>query len=262
MKYSQYLKLAISFLALSGSMVSVVFLQRNSLKQFEAIQDQDTYIKEQEQFSTIAKIQKQLPSFGYNNLLADWSFLQFVGYFGDGRARQITGYSTVTDYFEDIVNRDPHFMQSNLVMSSANSLFAGRPQKTVDLLNKALETVTPETPHYPFLLWTYKATDETLFLGDLEAARNSYEIAAQWASLRQDEIGEEMSRRYQNKVEFLASNPDPTQAQFGAWMSALSATQDRKTQDYILNKLKELGTEITISPDGRLDIKPPKLDRA
>ncbi len=262
MKYSQYLKLGINFIALSSCIASIVFLQNKSLEQLEIVQDRETYLKEQEEFSAVAKIQKQLPSFGFNNLLADWTFLQFVGYFGDGVARQVTGYSTVTDYFEDIVNRDPNFIQSHLVMSAANSLFAAQPEKTVNLINQALETVNPQVPNYPFLLWTYKAADETLFLGDLEAAKHSYEMAARWARWRNDDLGEEMAGRYNKTANYLASDPDPTQAQFGAWMSILSGTKDRKTQDYILNQLKELGAEINITPDGRLQINPPKFNQA
>ncbi|MDJ0692587.1 MAG: hypothetical protein QNJ41_29415 [Xenococcaceae cyanobacterium MO_188.B32] len=247
-----------NFIALSTCIASIVLLQNNSLKKSEIIQDKDIYLKEQEQFSSIAKIRKKLPSFGFNNLIADLTFLQFVQYFGDGEARQITGYSTVTDYFEDIVNRDPNFIQSHLVMSAANSLFTGRPEKTVDLMNQALETVNPQAPNYPFLLWTYKAADETLFLGDLKAAKNSYEMAAKWARWRKDDLGNEMAGRYDKTARFLASDPDPTQAQFGAWMSILSGTQDRKTQNYILDKLKDLGAEITIDSDGKLKVKPPR----
>ena len=257
MKYSQYLKLSISFFALSSCIASIVWLQKDSLTRIETVRDKDTYQKEQEAFTIAAKIRKEMPSFGFNNLIADLTFLQFVQYFGDGEARQITGYSTVTDYFEDIVNRDPNFIQSHLVMSAANSLFAGRPEATVKLINQALEKVDPKVPNYPFLLWTYKAADETLFLGDIKAARHSYEMAARWARWRKDDLGEEMAGRYDKTANFLASNPDPTQAQFGAWMSILSSSQDRKTQDYILNQLKDLGAEITIDPNGKLEIKPP-----
>lgn len=257
MKSNQYLKLGLSFLTLSICIVSIMFLQKNNLKQKEVVKDQETYLIEQKRFTNIAKLQKRLPDFGFNNLLADWTFLQFIQYFGDSEAREVTGYSTVTDYFEDIVNRDPNFIQSHLIMSSANSLFAARPDTTINLMNQSLETVTPETPHYPFLLWTYKASDEILFLGDIGAAKNSYEMAANWASLRQDDVGNEMAGRYQNTVKFLSSNPDPTEAQYGAWMNILSNSQDRKTQDYILNKLKGLGAEIEIDTDGRLQIKPP-----
>ncbi|MGL5939431.1 MAG: hypothetical protein ACRC2S_03440 [Waterburya sp.] len=259
MKYSQYLKLSISFLALSVCIASIIWLQKDSLNKIETVRDQETYKKEQEQFTATAKIRQKIPSFGFNNFIADLTFLKFVQYFGDGEARQVTGYSTVTEYFEDIVNRDPNFIQSHLVMSAANSLFAGRPDETVKLINQALNTVNPQAPNYPFLLWTYKAADETIFLGDLEAARHSYEMAAQWARQYQYDvdISNEMAGRYDKTANFLASEPDPTQAQFGAWMSILSSSQDRKTQDYILNQLKSLGAEISITPDGKLEIKPP-----
>lgn len=260
----QYLKLGVSFVAISVCVVSTISLQKDSLSKIETARDKEAYQREQEVFTSDAKIRKKIPSFGFDNLIADLTFLKFIGYFGDGEARQVTGYSTVTDYFEDIVNRDPNFMQSHLVMSAANSIFAGRPDKTVDLMNQAIETINPQVPNYPFLLWTYKAADEILFLGDIEAANNSYEMAAKWArqSKYDVDIANEMAVRYDKTASFLATNPDPTQAQFGAWMSILSSSKDQKTQDYIFNKLRELGAEIHVTPDGRLDIKPPKFNQA
>jgi hypothetical protein len=126
-------------------------------------------------------------------------------------------------------------------------------------MNQALNTVSPQAPNYPFLLWTYKAADEILFLGDIKAAKHSYEMAARWARQYQYDvdISNNMAERYDKTATFLASDPDPTQAQFGAWMTILSGTQDPKTQDYILNKLQNLGAEITIDPNGKLQIKPP-----
>lgn len=264
MKYSQYLKLGISFLTLFICIANIIWLQKNSLNKTETVRDKNTYQKEQEAFTSAAKIRKKIPGFGFNNLLANLTFLKFVQYFGDGEARQVTGYTTVTEYFADIVNRDPNFIQSHLVMSAANSLFAGRPDKTVDFMNQALETVNPQAPNYPFLLWTYKAADEILFLGDIEAAKHSYEMAAHWARQYQYDvnISNEMAVRYDKTANYLASDPDPTQAQFGAWMSILSGTREPKTQDYILNQLKSLGAEISITPDGKLDIKPPKFNQA
>ena len=35
---------------------------------------------------------KNLPSFGFDNLIADWTFLKFLQYFGDDEARDVTGY--------------------------------------------------------------------------------------------------------------------------------------------------------------------------
>ncbi len=265
MKYNKLIKTFTALLTLAIGSTSIIYLQKRNLKQQEIVTDNTYYLLEEQKLASIAKLQKNMPSFGFDNLLADLTYLNYVQYFGDGKAREVTGYSVVTDYFEDIVNRDPNFIQSHLVMSSANSLFAAQPEKTVDLINQALENVNPQVPNYPFLLWTYKATDEILFLGDIKAAKNSYQNAAKWAKTYrgyENDLGKEMSERFNKTANFLASDPNPAQAQFGAWMSTLTTAKDRKTQDYVLKRLKELGAEINISPDGRLDIKPPKFNRA
>lgn len=250
-----------AFVAIILFLTGLVKLQEKQLSELNFTENKTDFLKKEQRLKAKVRFQQKMPAFGFDNLWANWNYLQFVQYFGDVEARNITGYSVVTDYFETVVESDPNFIQSHLTMSSANSLFAVKPEKTIKLLDKALETVKPKIPHYPFFLWTYKATDEILFLGDLEAAKNSYKMAASWAGLRQDELGTELSQRYQQTSKFLATNPDPTQAQIGAWMNILSGTKDSKTQNHALNKLKELGAEITVSPDGKLEIKPPKFDK-
>ena len=244
------------FLTITG----LINLQKVQLLKLNSSEEID-YFKQERYLKTKVKLQQKVPSFSFDNLLANWNFLQFIQYFGDTEARNVTGYSVVTDYFETGVERDPNFIQSHLVMSPANSLFAAEPEKTIELLNRALKTVNPKVPYYPFFLWTYKATDEILFLGDLEIAKESYRMATKWAELRKDELGEKLSQRYQQTAQFLATNPDPTQAQFGAWMNVLSTAKDQKTQDYVLDRLRKLGAEININPDGDIDIRPPKFDK-
>ncbi len=251
-------KLMINFFAGIATITAIIFLQLQALTKQTSLQNSQNYLQQEKQQKIQADLLKNIPSFGFGNLISDWAFLQFVQYFGDSEAREVTGYSVVTDYFEAIVDRDPNFVQSYFVISSANSLFAAKPEKTVELIDKGLKVVTPKHPGYPFFLWTYKATDEILFLGDLEAAKNSYQMAASWASLRGDELGEELAGRFQKTAKFLATNPDPTEAQIGAWITALSGTKDEKTQKYILGKLQSLGAEIVVSDNGNLVIKPPK----
>ena len=251
-------KLTINLFTGLAAFTAIIFLQLQTLnKQSNSLTDED-YIKQEKQQKIQANLQKNIPSLGFGNLISNLAFLQFIQYFGDGDARAVTGYSVVTDYFEAIVKHDPHFVQSYFVISSANSLFAARPEKTVELINQGLQVITPQHPGYPFYLWTYKATDEILFLGDLKAAKHSYETAAEWARVREDDLGNEVAENFDQTVNFLASDPDPTKAQIGAWMTALSSTKDYKTQDYILDKLKNLGAEITIDPNGRVNIKPPQ----
>ena len=264
MKYNNLLKTGIGIFTLVICGINIIGLQKNNLKQQELIKNDAFYLKKEQKLASIAKLQKKIPSFGLDNLLADLTFLRYVQYFGDTEARDVTGYSVVTDYFENIVERDPNFVQSHLIMSSANSLFAAKPQKTVEFVDRALEEVSPTAPNYPFLLWSYKATDEILFLGDLKAAQNSYETAAEWAKewakLHNDDLGNEMAERYEKSAAFLATNPDSTQAQIGAWMNVLSSAKDKRTANYIISKLEDLGVRISMSADGEITVKPPKKD--
>lgn len=251
-------KLAVNLLTGIAAMTAIIFLQKQALnKQTNSLTDRD-YIRQEKQLRTQVSLLKSIPSFGFGNLISDLAHLRFIQYFGDTEAREVTGYSVVTDYFEAIVNHDPHFVQSYFAISSANSLFAARPEKTVELIERGLQVITPQHPGYPFYLWTYKATDEILFLGDLKAAKHSYKTAAEWARAREDDLGNEVAENFERTANFLASDPNPTKSQIGAWMTALSSSKDAKTRDYILDKLKNLGAEITIDPNGRVNVKPPQ----
>lgn len=241
-------------LGLTLCSVSIIKLQAKQLEQKFSNKNTDTFLKQEKSQKRIIKLQKEIPAFGFDNLLADWNYLQFVQYVGDAEARKETGYSVVTDYFDVVVEKDPRFTQAFFTFSAVNSLFAGRPEKTIELIDKALETASPDLPGYPFFLWSYKATDEILFLGDLKAAKNSYEKAAEWASMRDDDLGEEMANRYQTTVKFLASNPDTTDARIAAWMMVLEQAQDTKTQQHAIDELKTLGVDVSITEEGKINI--------
>jgi hypothetical protein len=250
-------KLTFSVFTGITTITAIIFLQLQTLNLNKEIYslNQPSYFKQEKQEKIKVDLQKTIPNFGFNNLIADWAFLQFIQYFGDSEAREVTGYSLVTDYFENIVNRDPNFIESYFVISPANSIFAAKPEKTVEIIDKGLKTITPQSPSYPFYLWTYKATDEILFLGDLKAAQKSYETAAAWAKLRNDNLGQKVAKSFEKTAAFLATNPDPTQAQISAWMNILSTARDEQTAKYVIQELKELGVEVSISNDGKLNIK-------
>ncbi|MEY3327985.1 MAG: hypothetical protein RLZZ115_866, partial [Cyanobacteriota bacterium] len=50
---------------------------------------------------------KKFPTLGYGNLVAGWTFLNFLQYFGDNLAREQTDYELLDNYFEVIVAHDP-----------------------------------------------------------------------------------------------------------------------------------------------------------
>lgn len=239
-------------------LAGLILLQHQQYEKIVGTESQAHYIQEEKATQVFLKLQKHTPTIGFRNLVADWNFLQFVQYFGDSSAREETGYSLVPDYFELISQHDPYFTNAYFSLSTANSLFAGQPQTTVSLLEKVLNKIpthTLEELPNAYLLWNYKAVDETLFLGDLRAAQNSYEIGAEWAEMTGKEWSESEARRMEATAQFLATNPDSQQVQINAWFSALSNATDNKTKQRIIQEIEQLGGKIVTREDGRVRVE-------
>jgi len=252
-------KIILQYLTLLIGLAGVISLQKLYIYKIKSQETKD-YLKEEKALKTIVEIQKKMPTFGFDNLIANWNFLQFIQYFGDAEARQKTGHSLISDYFEVVVKRDPRFVQALMILSPANSIYGGNPKKTIALMEEALNYITPKTHPYASLIWSYKGVDELLFLGDAKAAQSSYEKAAEWALQREDEIGKEMAVRNLETANFLADNPDSKKAQVGAWALILSNAPDEQTRQRAIQEIRALGGDIIVSPSGGLQIKMPEED--
>jgi hypothetical protein len=239
----------------SLTFVSLIYLQKKNLDKIYQPKHID-YIEQEKLLASQIKLEQKIPELGFSNLLANWDFLQFIQYFGDNEARKVTGHSLISEYFSSISERDPYFVNAYLMLSSANSIYAAQPEKTVKYLNEILQVIPPEKFTNASFIWSYKATDEILFLGDLKAAEHSYRMAADWAKKRGDETGELIAQRNLDTANFLASNPDSTSVQITAWVTVLNQALDDKTRNYALNKLRELGWEVSLTPEGKLQLVP------
>ncbi|BAU67280.1 hypothetical protein STA3757_46910 [Stanieria sp. NIES-3757] len=235
----------------------IIFFQKQYFFQKIISQKNIDYFQQEQSLKTDLNLQKKLPNFGLKNLIADWNLLQYIQYFGDDKAREATGYSLVTDYFEIIVEKDPRFIQALLSLSTANSIFVGRPDQTIALMNQALNSLTPEKFPMGYYVWTYKGVDEILFLGDLKAAENSYQKAAEWADLQTEPTWKDMAIQANNTAQFLATNPDSTKVQVYAWLNILSTARDEKTKQHALQQVKALGADIIVTETGELQVKLP-----
>lgn len=202
---------------------------------------------------------KKIPDLGFSNLIADWTFLSFLQYFGDDVARDRTGYELSPNYFEIIVDRDPHFLQSYLLLSTSVSLFAGEPEKSLSLMEKGLESLNPKQPG-SYYVWRYKGIDELLFLGDAKKAQKSFAMAAEWASQHTDAESENIASISRRTAEFLADDPDLTSAQEAAWamvlVNALN-TNDERTRKQVVDRIERQGGKVIISPKGAISVKLP-----
>jgi hypothetical protein len=203
---------------------------------------------------------QKVPTFGFDNLLADWAFLGFLQYFGDDEARAATGYRLSPDYFDVIINRDPKFLKAYFFLSGSSSLYAGMPERSVALMEKGLKSLSPQSPPKSYYVWRYKATDELLFLGDAQAARQSYEKAAEWASTYSDEESKNIVAVSRRTAEFLTRNPLSKSAQVNAWSMVLSNALDDRTRKIAISRIEALGGKVIITPEGAVKIRLPQAD--
>lgn len=204
---------------------------------------------------------QKTPSFGFNNLVANWTFLDFLQYFGDDDARKVTGYNLSPKYFEIIINRDPRFLGAYISLSNSISMYAAMPEKSVALMAQGLKSMSPQYPPRSYFVWRYKAIDELLFLGDAQAAKQSFEKAAEWASTYSDQESRNVATISRKTAEFLARNPKSKIAQASAWMMILSNTTDPRAQKVAIRRIEALGGKVFMTPEGEVEkIQPPVQD--
>jgi hypothetical protein len=260
---SDWPRIAASVLIIMISYGIVVHLQINRLSQLDRKANQPLtkveYLREEQQTQASLKLLAKLPSFGLDNLIANWSFLNFLQYFGDDQARPKTGYRITPDFFQVIVDRDPRFLEMYPYLSASVSLYGGQPQQTVRLLQQGINGIPPAMQSEAYFLWQAKATDELLFLGRNQDARRSYEMAAAWVSQSSDPQMQAIAARSRQTAQFLATNPDSRRARVGSWYNILTNAIDDPTRQFAAKQIKALGGEI-IQQNGVFQVKLPQAD--
>lgn len=200
------------------------------------------------------KVLSKAPSFGFGNVLANYSFLAFLQYFGD-EARATEGYSLTFNFFEPIVVHDPRYRDFYLFLSGSGSIYAADPAKSVELMKKGLSQLAPNEPPDGYYIWRYKGTDELLFLNDGKSAQKSFEMAAKWAHESSDEVAGTVGKVSEQTAQFLADNPASKLAQINAWGSILTTALDDETRKRAITRIQDLGGDVVLGSDGQLQIK-------
>lgn len=227
------------FILLGG----IVVLQGQEYKQSTQKLDRDNYLSQEQEQGRVIDFQQETSALGFDNLLADWSYLNFVQYFGDRPARETIGYDLVPNYFTTISKIDPRFIQAHLNLSVANSMYAGDPEKTIDLMEQVLDTVDPASEGAA-LLWTSKGLDELLFLGDKDAAIKSYAIAAKWAAIEKSDRPDDLTIKDLAKALEFTDEIELKKTQIVAWSSVLVHIRDDQRSREILDKITGLKSEV------------------
>ena len=216
--------------------------------------------REEAKTKTQLSLVKTVPTFGFKNLVADWYFLDFLQYSGDGDARKIAGYGSAIDYFDVILDRDPRFFYAYYYLSNAGTLYAGQPERSVALMDRGLKSLTPKVPDGSYYIWRLKAVDELLFLGKVPEAQKSMLMAAKWAREVGDEEGKRVAILSEKTASYLARNPKSKQAQFDAWNMVLSTAVDEPVIKRAVAEIRALGGKVTVDAKGQLKVNAPHTD--
>ncbi len=203
------------------------------------------------------KMLKTFPSFGFDNLIADWTFLKFLQYFGDDEARNVTGYNLSEDYFDIVTRRDPRWADIYLFLSTAVSFYQGNPETAVKLIERGTNALSPQIHPQAWIVWRTKGLDELLLLGDIPESIRSHEMAAEWVEKTPD--GPKLAPIFRATAEFLRRDPDSVLVRFNAWSTVYYQTTDKLVRQRAKQALVKLGAQVQKDRDGKeIFILPPR----
>lgn len=264
MQLSRYLTQIIASILALACMTAIGAFQTPKLRELKAkskVISPQTLKRDLASEALYLKLMQKLPTFGFDQLVSDSIFLRFLQYFGDDEARDQSDYSLSPEYFEIVINRDPLFLEAYFFLSGSTSLYAAMPERSIELMDKGIQSLTPKIPRNSYYVFRYKGTDELLFLGDARAAKQSFTKAAEWASLYPDSTSQDVARFSRKTVEFLSRNPRSKFAQFGAWSMILIEAKDKRTRERVIQRIQSLGGRVVRNAEGKvIRLFPPKVD--
>ena len=250
--------LAIALTAMGGVIAMQLFLppEGSPLKQLK-VADGEEFLRQEKQEALRLQIVKAAPTFGFDNLIADWTFLQFLIYFGDDDARNKTGYSLSGDYLDIVTKLNPRWVDVYLFVSNSLSIYEGKPKDAVEYMTRGVDALSPDIHPDAWQVARYRGIDQLLFLGDVEGSIESHEIAAKWAKGTDDE---QLVPLFENTAQFLRRDPDSKSIKINAWLWVYYQTRDQRVRDRVTAELLELGVKKEEGEDGRVKFVVPESE--
>ena len=236
----------------------VISLQNQELRLSNRSKQMDDFFAGQESQKQSLSLSRRLPSVGFNNIVADWIYLNFIQYFGDTLIREKKGYELCPDYFKSLIKKDPAFVDAVLILDICTSVFDGQPLKSLDNL---LISVNSMNPHMisintrPYYVWKALGTGQLLFTDDPLKTVQSYRQAIDWAKVYSDEPAQRFIQNLSSSIEFLSKNPDSKLARIGAWANILGTNPDKKTLTRVIKEIELLGGKVETTGEGRFSVK-------
>lgn len=250
--------LAIALTAMGGVIAMQLFWppEGSPLKNRSVGSKEDALRKEKQEALRL-QILKATPTFGFDNLIADWTFLEFLEYFGDDDARNQTGYSLSGDYFDIVTKFNPRWVDIYLFVSNSLSIYEGKPEEGVKYMTRGVESLSPQVNSDAWLVARLRGIDQLLFVGDIEGSINSHELAAKWAEGTDDQ---ELAPLFENTAKFLRENPDNKSIKINAWLWVYYQTRDERVRDRATQELLDLGVKKEEGEDGEIKFIVPESE--
>jgi len=180
----------------------------------------------------------KMPTLSYDNLLADWIFLRFLGYFGDELERSQTGYELTPEYFEPIVRLDPRFLEIYPFLSTGISYYLGNPELAGQYMERGIQALSPEVNPEGYVILRFRGLDQLLLEGDIPGTIATYYRLADWL----DRIGRpDSAKKFRQGAEFLKQNPNSIEPQLWGWQEVYYNAVDRRVQERAKEELLKLG---------------------
>jgi hypothetical protein len=240
-----------------GGMSAVGVQEQKPLSGMSAASFKQAAQQEAQQEALRLKMLKTIPSFGFDNLIADWTFLKFLQYFGDDEAREVTGYNLGQDYFDIVTQRDPQWADIYLFLSTAISFYQGKPETAVNLMERGTRALSPQIHPQAWIVWRTKGLDELLLLGDIPDSIRSHEMAADW--VEETPEGPKWAPMFRATVDYLRRDPDSVPVRFTAWNTVYTQTTDKLVRQRAKQALVKLGAQVQKDKDGKESfILPPR----
>ncbi|MCY7390874.1 MAG: hypothetical protein LH647_05040 [Leptolyngbyaceae cyanobacterium CAN_BIN12] len=237
-----------------AALIGVILMQRSQLDQASELSENPKQAEKQE--AQKLKLLSRSPTFGFDNVLSDWVFLNFLQYYGDDAAREKTGYSLSPQYLDIVTRLDPRFTDVYMFISSAVSYQLGKPDLAIDLMKRGTAALSPKANPKAFQVWRFMGLDQLLLQGDIPGSIHSHEMAAEWVKGTPDE---DLAPLFQGTAKFLRNDPNSLTVRVFSWGSIYEQAQmvgDKQTQERAKQAIADLGGKI-FERDGKTVIQPP-----
>lgn len=244
-----WLSLLVTGAIAAAALAGVIWIQRSQLNRPSQWLENPQQAEQQEALRL--KLLKQVPSFGFDNVIADWTFLNFLQYFGDDPAREKTGFSLSPEYFDIITRLDPRFVDIYMFLSGSVSYQLGKPELAISLMQRGTESLSPQSNPKAFQVWRFMSLDQLLLLGDIPGAIHSLEMAAKWV---EGTPYAEYNSLFQQTAAFLKKDPNSKPIRIASWAAIYQqamAIGDKRTQERAKQQIEALGGKIYIK-DGKV----------